>query len=374
MKLLRMAVVTAAVCSCAAVATAAEAQLKPFFAVLPVTRSVALPEGQARTLKPLPSFAYSVNDKVALKTYKGTILGGSPSALTKTSTTLPLQVVPMIVTITGVGTFDPTKVDSCNHNLIETSFVAGSPLFSKSHVWTLNGIKVGQTQYIDAFQRAEFWSEVKNTNYHVLFSQSQLASQKKSFIGAEVPAVGCTKLGAVDINTMDKAVQSIITKALATNINVGTLPLFLLRNVVMDVNNNVTQCCIIGYHSGLLVGGKLQVYSVSDVDSTGDFQGLSDIAALSHELGEAANDPTTNNPTARWGHTGQVTGCQTNLEVGDPLSGPKFPELAITLSGNTYHLQELAFFSWFYHQKPSLGAGGYYSDNKSFKTFAAKCT
>jgi hypothetical protein len=337
-----------------------------------VTRSVALPEGQPRAIKPLPSFDYSVTDTVSHKTYKGTILGGNPFATTKGITTLPLQVVPLIVTITGVGTFDPTKPDSCNHNLIETSYVAGSPLFSKSHVWTLNGTDVGQTQYIDAFQRAEFWSDVKATNYHVLFSPSQLASQKKSFIGAEVPAVGCTKLGAVDINAMDKAVQSIITKALATKINVGTLPLFLLRNVVMDENNNVAQCCIIGYHSGLLVGGKLQVYSVSDVDSTRDFKNLSDIGALSHELGEAANDPTTSNPTAPWGHIGQVNGCQNNFEVGDPLSGTV--PLAVTLSGNTYHVQELAFFGWFYHQKHSLGAGGFYSDNKTFKTYAAKCT
>jgi hypothetical protein len=372
MKLLRAAAITAALCSCATVAAAAEPHLNPMFTVLPVTRSVGLPEGQSPRINPLPSFNYSVNDTVAKKTYKGTILGGNVFGATKTSTTLPLQVVPMIVTITGVGTFDPTKPDACNKNMVETTYVANSPIFTKSTVWKLNGIDVGQTQYIDAFQRAEFWSKVTGTNYHVLFNRSQLTSQKKTFIGSLVPATGCEKLGAVDINTMDAAVQHLITGALKSQINVGTLPLFLLHNVVMDENNNPAQCCIIGYHSGLLVGGKPQFYSVADVDSTGDFTGLNDIAALSHELGEAMNDPTGVNATAPWGHVGQVTGCQTNFEVGDPLSGKELP--AITSAGATYHVQELAFFSWFFHQKPSLGSGGFYSDNKTFKTFAAKCT
>ncbi len=69
-------------------------------------------------------------------------------------------------------------------------------------------------------------------------------------------------------------------------------------------------------------------------------------------MAEWQNDPSTVNPTPAWGHIGQVTGCQSNLEVGDPLSGTS---TTIKLGGFTYHPQELAFFSWFYHQKPSLG-------------------
>ena len=65
-----------------------------------------------------------------------------------------------------------------------------------------------------------------------------------------------------------------------------------------------------------------------------------------------------------------MTGCQSNLEVGDPLSGTTFTD---TVGGFTYHPQELAFFSWFYHQSPSLGVHGWYSDQGKFTTYAAAC-
>jgi hypothetical protein len=105
-------------------------------------------------------------------------------------------------------------------------------------------------------------------------------------------------------------------------------------------------------------------------DNTGLFIGSSDVSALAHEVGEWQNDPNTVNPTPSWGNIGQVSGCQTNLEVGDPLSGTVFND---TLNGFTYHPQELAFFSWFYHQNPSLGVNGWYSNKGAFKTFAAPC-
>ena len=66
-----------------------------------------------------------------------------------------------------------------------------------------------------------------------------------------------------------------------------------------------------------------------------------------------------------------MTRCQANLEVGDPLSGTIFP---VTSGTFTYHLQELAFFSWFYRQSPSIGLNGAYSDQDHFKTPAAACT
>ncbi len=80
------------------------------------------------------------------------------------------------------------------------------------------------------------------------------------------------------------------------------------------------------------------------------------------------NDPFGNNATPPWGHTGQVGGCQNNLEVGDPLTGTNAPPVVMP-NGFTYHLQELAFFSWFYGA-PSIGVNGWFSNNGTFLTDA----
>ena len=131
---------------------------------------------------------------------------------------------------------------------------------------------------------------------------------------------------------------------------------------------NLFNCCVLGYH-GTSNFSPIQTYSPSDFDTTGLFgptQG--DANTLSHEVGEWANDPFGNNPTPAWGHTGQVAGCQNNLEVGDPLSGTNFSPIG-GRNGYTYHLQELAFFSWFFSSQ-SIGIHGWFSDNDTFTTAA----
>jgi hypothetical protein len=100
------------------------------------------------------------------------------------------------------------------------------------------------------------------------------------------------------------------------------------------------------------------------------FAHAADISVTTHEVAEWMDDPLTNNPTKPWGNIGQVTGCQSNLEVGDPLSGTTFP---VQLNGFRYHAQELAFFSWFYHQHPSIGINHWYSSNGTFTSPAAAC-
>ena len=97
---------------------------------------------------------------------------------------------------------------------------------------------------------------------------------------------------------------------------------------------------------------------------------MSDIAAASHEVNEWINDPFGVNQTPPWGNIGQVGGCQNDLEVGDPLSGTLMP--AFPSNGFTYHLQELAFFSWFYGVT-GLSAGGKDSSNGTFRGAAILC-
>jgi hypothetical protein len=54
------------------------------------------------------------------------------------------------------------------------------------------------------------------------------------------------------------------------------------------------------------------------------------------------------------------------------LTGTNFPNVTMP-NGYAYHLQELAFFSWFYGP-PSIGAGHKFSDNGTFTSAQGACT
>jgi hypothetical protein len=102
-----------------------------------------------------------------------------------------------------------------------------------------------------------------------------------------------------------------------------------------------------------------------DFDTTGVFGStVFDTSVSAHEVAEWMNDPFGNNPVPPWGHIGQQTGCQNNLEVGDPLTGTNIPTVTMP-NGYAYHLQELAFFSWFFGA-PSIAVNGWFSDNNTF--------
>jgi hypothetical protein len=188
--------------------------------------------------------------------------------------------------------------------------------------------------------------------------------------GTVVGSIGCGNglVGGVNIKALDTHLQNVVIPSLKSQgVTTTTFPIFLLHNFAEICGS---RCLAAGYHSAFSVGTGVQTYGVAMYDNSGLFTGSSDISILSHEVAEWQNDPNGGNPTPSWGNIGQVSGCQTNLEVGDPLSGTSFND---TLNGFTYHPQELAFFSWFYHQSPSLGVNGWYSDKGTFKTFAAPC-
>ena len=307
--------------------------------------------------------------------YSFQMVGTDPNT-TNTTTTIPTPIIPVVVTFASDNsTFDPTVAGACSAQA-PTNLLLASPIFGNSP-YTVGGTNVGTTQYVDFFQRASFWKTVSaSPNYHVLLAptvQPALKITVPAASGRTVAAV-CGRLGEMDINYFDSLLATQFPQLTAT-VTPGTFPIFLLYNVVM-YDTKVTNCCILGYHSAFnssSFGGAVQTYGVSEFDTSGDFgSGNKDVATLSHEVGEWMDDPTGNNPTPAWGHTGQVSGCQGNLEVGDPLSGTV---QTITMSNAyTYHVQEMAFKSWFYRDSPSTGVNGWYSSNGTFKTPAAACT
>jgi hypothetical protein len=321
---------------------------------------------------------YTANVKAGTKSYTYTIVGKNPAIKTSNpATTVNAQIVPLIMKFSNGDTWDPTKADSCDPGASALARTQNSPVVV-SQSWKFGATSIGTGQYTDAFQRAEFWTDAQpagiNPNFGVTLAFKALkpVTVKVPNAQAALLRIGCGNgfLGLANINWLDSYLQKTVIPSLQSQgVGTTTFPLFLLHNFA-EYGGTLSNCCVLGYHNTYNVAAGAQTYGLAMFDNSGAFAGSFDITALSHEVGEWQNDPDTLNPTPSWGHTGQVTNCQADLEVGDPLSATTFTD---TVGGFTYHPQELAFFSWFYHQTPSLGVNGWYSGQGNFKTFAAPC-
>jgi hypothetical protein len=319
---------------------------------------------------------YKASVTVGTKKYTYVIAGKNPAIkVTNPASTIKVLLVPLVMKFSNGDTWNPTKTDSCDSGASALTRTQKSPIF-KSQSWTWGGTKIGTGQVTDAFQRAEFWKYAKPGGINPGFGIN-LSVTTHSAVTVKVPnadaatatiSCGNRLMGAANIKWLDPFIQKTVIPSL--RVSPSTVPIFLLHNFVEYVGT-LSSCCVLGYHNAVSTTGGVKTYGLGDYDNGGFFgSGVSDISVLTHEVGEWQNDPYTNNPTPAWGNVGQVKGCQANLEVGDPLSGTNFSD---TLNGFTYHAQELAFFSWFYHQKPSLGVNGWYSDQGKFKIPAANC-
>ena len=335
---------------------------------------------KARAVAPsIPLFHQTVTDGAT--TFPYTMVGKDPfKNLTNGAVNVKTVVVPVIVVLPGGDTFDPTVADSCAPSS-SISRLLKSPVF-KSKAYTWGGTSVGTGQFASVFRRAEFFNQTKPTGLNPDL-QVNLVPTTTNPITVNVPVaaaaegtLSCGPLGAMEIGWWDHKVQAgLMPKLAARGFGSDTFPIFVLSNVI-EYEGVPANCCILGYHNAFTnpADGGTTTYSTSMYDNThGGFTGVKDISTVSHEVAEWMDDPLVdgvNNNTKPWGHIGQVSGCQSNLEVGDPLSGHLQPT---TLGGKTWHPQELAFFSWFYHQSASTGVNGWFSSNGTFTADADPC-
>ncbi|HMD47096.1 MAG TPA: hypothetical protein VKG43_13100 [Acidimicrobiales bacterium] len=335
------------------------------------------PSGPSTRLQPSGSSLTTWNGSTVATqdghTYNYAMVGEDPTVVqSNPTTTVTVPIIPLILKFKST-TFDPTVANAtCGETASPLASVLASPIFATT-TYTPGGTNVGTTQYEDAFQRANFWKYDNptgiNPNYHVLLTpvtEAPVTLTIKARHGKVAKGTsGCNALGEVSINYLDHYIQ---TKLLPSVAGVGptTFPIVLVHNVVTTQG----QCCYLGYHGAFNTAAGIQTYAEDEYDDSGDFTGVVDISTLAHEVGEWMDDPFGTNPTPAWGHVGQVATCQSNLEVGDPLTGTNVP---VTIGGVTYHPQELAFFSWFYGGSPSIGVNGWYSSNHTFSAPAALC-
>lgn len=366
-----------------AAAQASTGQLKARYTAIPPS-GVSKPtlSAQSAAGATVASWSGSIVSPVNHTTYQYTMVGNSPLVRESVPTTsVGVDLIPVKLAFSN-GTMDPKVATAgCSTNT-PLALTNGSPVFG-THAYHAGVTSVGTHQYLDAFQRENFAHYVLGTGalnptYNVNLSKTVGAERTVKVPSADgaIYSYGgpCPKLGEMNLNWWDNYVRSTLLPSLESSgaTKVGRFPFFLFSNAVM-YSGTTSNCCIVGYHSAASVSSGTQTYGVGDYDTSGLFSGLADIGAISHEFGEWIDDPFVNNATPAWGHTGQVPGCQANLEVGDPLSGSS---VTVTMvNGVTYHPQELAFFSWFFRQSPSIGVNGWYSSNDTFKSGAGPvCT
>ncbi|MFN7997476.1 MAG: hypothetical protein U0Q18_27915 [Bryobacteraceae bacterium] len=307
------------------------------------------------TLPPKPATT-AVTPNVALATWNGSfthngtnypfqMVGADPS--TNKSTTVPVILIPIKIVITSSTgtktTFDPGHVLSNGKTVIQNT--VASPIFDKTTSYTAGGANVGTTQYIDAYQRANFWGTVQNNpNSHVLLGGptvlNTITLSPSSRYGKTGSPFGFTA-GEVNINWFDAQINSIITKI--TKIQPNTFPIFLTYDVYLTQGG----CCIGGYHSAT---GSQTYAHATYVDVVGQFS--QDVSALSHEVGEWTDDPLLNG--------GNNTPCGI-LENGDPLeNNPNFGGFSYPVNGFSYTLQDLVTLPYF-GAPSSTSAGGIFT-------------
>lgn len=269
------------------------------------------------------------------------------------TSTIPTPILPLKVQFEG----DPIDPNTGYPAVYDAASIVQatehSPNFEKA------AYDSGYTQYGDAGQRATFWHGMKS-NWHVL-----LSSRKRQEKTLTVPAGSYLPFGyydsnnvfhfvfyAVDIGYWENAVQDLIQNGGYTD---SQFPLVLTNGVYLYENfgGGNYGCCVFGYHTAYdqsvnKAGTKVEVqsYAWASWVPPGVFGGgVEDVFGISHEIAEWMNDPFPQpamNFVRPWVFPDD-SGCQGNLEVGDPievLANAAYPV-------NGYHPTNIALYQWF---------------------------
>lgn len=326
----------------------------------PVPTPTTTPTPSTATTLPL----WSNNFSLGGAEFPFTMIGTDPSISGAGTTNVPVEIIPISFNFGGV--IVSPESSACGDTASATARVQDAPLFSSDVTWSDSGTVIGTTQFTDAFQRANFWEFVstRSPNYHVMLQPvSMLPAVSVDVppgIGAGLalnPVCPQNPLGGVPIDFMNSVAQNIIQ---TQQISAGTLPIFLTLDVQFLPNQ------FWGYHTTLAGNQTIVVASYLDPGLLGPE--ISDVLVLSHELAEWINNPLLINNVPPWGLPGQP--CSTELEVGDPLAQSGF---TVNAGGLTYHVQELAYFSWFARDVPSIAINGRYSTRGTFLGPAPPC-
>jgi hypothetical protein len=269
------------------------------------------------------------------------MIGPDPSSTNKT-TTIPFEIVPVIFKYPNYNNavFNPKKDKYSNGQTVLQNLLK-SPLIASVVKFKSGGQALGKTQYIDAYQRGNFWgNDVQtNSNYHVVLGTPTVLPSLKITVGSgqgvvEQNPFGTQQIGTYGFGPMDTQINNYITAH--SEITPDTFVFFISHNIFLTSGG----CCIGGYHYSTSTSTSSQSYGYTTlVTDPGSFS--QDVSAASHEIGEWMDDPYPGNNNV---------GCNDNgwMENGDPLEGrANYGAIGYTVNGFTYNLQDLVYIDYF---------------------------
>jgi hypothetical protein len=353
--------------------------------VLPTTRTV--PHWWGSTRDPHNGVTYGYN-----------MVGADPEHCSgpACSVTVQADVTPLVVNVGG-RTFSGGDVLAAtlaspqfsNNDYGSTPFATApgafpnAPALVRGPGGVLSQGDAGRAlQLQDATMRAQF-NQTGASGYHLILHPNVLPA-----VTIDVPANQGVLLQSgrgvvfadVNISWWAAQIQNLETKADPTH-----LPVYLTDNVLLHIGQDVTNCCVIGFHGTRATGSgggsnnskgnaPVQTFAWASWVQPGIYArpdggtdwALQDIHALSHEIAEWADDPFVNNYVEPWlTPTAPQYGCTNILETGDPVVAIGFamgtntfeqgknPDGSQSADGY-YHPEDEVFLPWFLRLAPNL--------------------
>ncbi len=277
------------------------------------------------------------------KAYPFAMVGVKPQS--NSTTQIPVQIIP-------ISLFFEEFVDENGAPIVLdpgaiVPRVQASPNFHDAQYAT------GTTQFADAVQRAQF-NAIAGKDWHTLLGAPQILKPLRIAVprgDARVyrnPSTGVV-YAIVDTDFFLSQLNTVIQMA---NLSPDALAIALTSNVFLAPQKDIKKCCVLGFHTSFDVGEMTQIRFIqtfiwaSWVDQGILGSTLADVTPMSHEISEWMNNPFGSNAVPAW-QVPNSTGCQSNLETGDPLALMPNAGYPVLIDGYTYHPQNQVLMQWF---------------------------
>jgi uncharacterized membrane protein len=282
--------------------------------------------------------------------YKYTMVGTDPNRGSET-TIIPTVIIPIRYVFEAN---DGYVIDALNDDFGRRIFEENlrSPIFQSAN-FTVGGVNVGNTQYGDAFQRANFWDVVsrRSPNYHVLLGQPTITQAYEIFVPADQGSIDFHADGSAwGVFFADGFLDQHVLNALQqANVSPQTLPIVLVGPMMG-----------FQHHGAYEVPGGVQTYVATSVGFhfSGDIlgwlnnpfnenftPGFYEPDTLPRPPGRCDSESVLDQLEAVW--IGAVNGIYPYADVSTPTG--------------TYRLSNGAFLDYFTRAPSSRSAGGRYS-------------